>query len=264
MFIFLSKFLPLLVYPLGAAALLLALAWIFWKRDRLSKGLVIAAFLILFLGGNRYVAFSLARSLEWQSLPAGELPHADLIIVLGGGTEPQNSPRPTVGLNAAADRLFYGASLYHQHLASRILLSGGDIDFLSTGDQTPAQDMAEIMNMLGVPSNVLVVQGQSQNTHEDAVYTCAWMKENGVRSALLVTSATHMPRARMVFKNEGCEVTPAPTDFTVTQKDWQRLWHPNLEEFIINLVPNYSNLSLFTKSLKEYIGMGVYWLRGWV
>lgn len=264
MFIFLSKFLPLFIYPLGAAAGLLALAWIFWKRRGFAKFLLITALVVIFVGGNRYTAFTLARSLEWRYVPQGELPLADVIVILGGATEPRNAPRPTVELNAAADRLFYGAALYHQQKSSRILLSGGDIEFLSSGEQSPAQDMDEVMNMLGVPSNVITVQGESQNTHEDAVYTCAWMQQNGMQTALLVTSATHMPRALMLFEKQGCKVTPAPADFTVTQAAWQRLWHPNIEELLINLVPSYSNLSLLTKSLKEYIGMGVYWLRGWL
>lgn len=264
MFIFLSKFLPLLIYPLGAAALLLALGWIFWKHRRLAKVLVIVAFALLFLGGNRYVAYSVARSLEWKYLPQGDPPAAEVIVILGGATEPQNAPRPAVELNAAADRLFYGAELYQQKKSSRVLLSGGDIEFLSSGLQSPAQDMSEVMTLLGVPESAITVQGNSQNTHEDAVYTCKWMKQNHLHSALLVTSATHMPRAMLLFEKEGCNVTPAPADFTVTYAAWERLWHPNLEEFVINLVPNYSNLSLFTKSLKEYIGMGVYRLQGWL
>ena len=264
MFIFLSKFLPLFLYPLGASALLLFLAWILWRHRSFAKFLVIVSFAMVFLGGNRYVAFALARSLEWKYVPQGELPLADVIIVLGGATEPQNAPRSTVELNAAADRLFYGANLYHQHKSSRVLLSGGEIEFMSTGGQLPAQDATEIMNMLGVPSNVIAALGDSQNTYEEAVLNCAWMRENGMTTALLVTSATHMPRAWQIYQKQGCNVTPAPTDFSVTQEAWKRLWHPNIEEFLINLVPSYSNLSLFTKSMKEYIGMGVYWLRGWV
>jgi uncharacterized SAM-binding protein YcdF (DUF218 family) len=263
MFIFLSKFIPLLVYPMGAAAFLLALGWLFWNKRRFARWMVIMAFLLLFAGGNRYVAYSLARSLEWRYLPQGDPPAADVIVILGGATEPQNAPRPTVELNAAADRLFYGAELYKQNKSPRVLLSGGDIEFLSTGVQSPAQDMSEVMQMLGVPQSAIIIQGKSQNTHEDAVYSCAWIKENKLQTVLLVTSATHMPRSVMLFEKEGCAVIPAPADFTVTQTAWQRLWHPNFEEFMINLIPNYSNLSLLTKSLKEYIGIGVYKLQGW-
>jgi len=263
-FIFLSKFLPLLVYPMGAAALLLLLTWIFWKHRRFAKWLIIIAFIILFVGGNRYASYALARTLEWNYIPQGELPAADVIVVLGGGTEPGIAPRPIVEVNAAADRMLYGAALYKQGKSSRLLLSGGDIEFLTTGTQSPAMDMAAVMEMLGIPSSALILQGNSQNTHEDAVYSCQWVKDHRLDSILLVTSATHMPRAMLLFEKEGCAVAAAPTDFTVTYAAWDRLWHPNLEEFIINLVPNYSNLSLFTKSLKEYIGIGVYKLQGWI
>ena len=264
MFIFLSKFLPLFVYPLGLTALLLLMGLLFWKQRRFAKIVVIIALIVVFLGGNRYAAFGLARSLEWRFLPQNEPPVSDVIIVLGGASEPQNPPRRMVEVNAAADRLFYGAKLYQEHKAPRLILSGGDIEFLSTGMQSPAQDMEEIMNMLGVPSSAITLQGHSQNTHDDAVLSCAWMKQNEVKSALLVTSATHMPRALALFQKQGCNVTPAPVDFSVTQTAWERLWNPNFEEFLINLVPSESNLSLFTKSLKEYIGMGVYRLRGWI
>ncbi len=264
MFIFLSKFLPLLVYPMGAAALFLLFAWIFRRHRRFTKWLVILSFLILFIAGNRYASFALARTLEWRYATQAEPPSADVIVVLGGGTEPQVPPRPIVEVNAAADRMFYGAELYKEGKAPRILLSGGDIEFLSTGTQSPAQDMAAIMEMLGVPESALILQGNSQNTHEDAVYSCQWVKDHGLNSILLVTSATHMPRAMMLFEKEGCRVTAAPTDFTVTYAAWDRLWHPNVEEFFINLVPNYSNLSLFTRSLKEYIGIAVYRLQGWL
>lgn len=264
MFIFLSKFLPLLIYPLGASVLLLALAWILWKHRRAAKVLLIAAFLLIFLGGNRYLAFSLARSLEWRYLPQGELPQADAIIILGGATEPRNAPRPTVELNSAADRLFYGAALFHEGKSTHVLLSGGDIEFLSSSEQSPAQDASEVLTMLGVPPENVTILGNSRNTHEESIEDCAWLKQNGYHTALLVTSATHMPRAMSLFQKQGCDVTPAPADFTVTQAAWARLWHPNVEELLINLIPNYSNLSLLTKSLKEYIGMGVYWLQGWL
>ena len=87
MFVYLSKILPLFVYPLGLACILL-LIWLLIKKNRRSyRGLVIAALLLLWLGGNRWVSFALARSLEWRYLPSDPIPQADVIVVLGGGTE---------------------------------------------------------------------------------------------------------------------------------------------------------------------------------
>ena len=264
MFIFLSKFLPLFVYPLGFASLLLLFTLIFWKKRRIAVVFVFVALALLFLGGNKFVAFSLARSLEWQYLPAKAPQKADVIVVLGGATEPALAPRPEVELNAAADRLFHGAALYHQGVADHILLSGGDIDFLTLSSTSPASDMESIMEMLGIPASAMWLQGKSQNTYEDALYSCQMVKEKGARSIVLVTSAIHMPRAVGVFKKQGCDVIPSPADFTVTQAAWANLWSSDWQEFLINLVPNYSNLSLTTKSLKEYIGWVTYRLQGWL
>jgi uncharacterized membrane protein YqjE len=66
MFTFLSKFLPLFIYPLGLATLLLLISLIFWKKRKIAIIFMLVAFAFLFLGGNKYVAYSLARSLEWQ------------------------------------------------------------------------------------------------------------------------------------------------------------------------------------------------------
>lgn len=264
MFTFLSKFLPLFVYPLGLASLLLFMILLFWKKRKFTLFLVWLAFLLVFLGGNKYVAFSLAKSLEWQYLPTETPASADAIVVLGGATESVLSPRPSVELNAAADRLFHGAQLYHEGVAPKVLLSGGDIDFLTLSSTSPADDMAIVMEMLGVPEDALWLQGESQNTYEDALYSCQMLKDNGAESVVLVTSAMHMPRSVAVFEKQGCTVIPSPADFTVTEAAWTNLWHPDIEEFLINLVPNYSNLSLITKSLKEYIGIIMYTLKGWI
>lgn len=264
MFTFLSKFLPLFVYPLGLATLLLLLTLILWKKRKLALAGVWLTVIVLFVGGNKYIAYSLARSLEWKYLPANIPAQADMIVVLGGATEPALSPRPEVELNSAADRLFHAASLYKQGVAPTLLLSGGDIDFLALGDTSPATDMESVMEMLGVPQSAMLLQGKSQNTYEDALYSCAMIKEAGAKTVILVTSATHMPRAVAVFAKQGCEVIPSPADFTITEAAWNNLWSSDWQELLINLMPNYSSLSLTTKCLKEYIGYWVYQLKGWI
>jgi len=264
MFIFLSKFLPLFIYPLGLACIFILGALFFWKRRKFSKFLLILAFLVLFIGGNRYVANSIARSLEWQYTTLGSVQSVDLIVVLGGGTEPEIAPRPMTEVNAAGDRILYAAKLYQEHPEAKLLLSGGDIEFLDQSDSTPARDMAALLNLMGVPDSAMILQDQSQNTYEDALYSCEKIKAADYKNVVLVTSAMHMPRSMKLFTKQGCTVLPAPTDFTITETAWQQTWHPSFEGFIINLVPSYSNLSQVTKSMKEYIGILTYHLKGWL
>jgi uncharacterized SAM-binding protein YcdF (DUF218 family) len=265
MFVFLSKLLPLLVYPVGLASLLVIAGLLFRNRKRLRNSLLITAILILWIGGNHWVAFGLARSLEWQYLPLKDIPSADAIVVLGGATEPAQFPRSTVELNSAGDRVIYAADLYKQGKAANILLSGGSISWLdSRTTSTPADEMASIMEMVGVPKDALWLQTASQNTHEDAVFSLELLKQKGIKRILLVTSAMHMPRAMALFKNHGVEVIPAPTDYTVTQAGWDDLQVLNVQSILINLIPNNSSISLTSNVLKEYIGMLVYHLEGWI
>jgi uncharacterized SAM-binding protein YcdF (DUF218 family) len=73
-----------------------------------------------------------------------------------------------------------------------------------------------------------------------------------------------MPRSVALFEQQGLQVIPAPCDYSVSQANWNDLMHPNLQSFLIALVPSDSNLEATSSALKEYIGMLVYRMEGWV
>ncbi|MBI9044816.1 MAG: YdcF family protein, partial [Anaerolineaceae bacterium] len=66
------------------------------------------------------------------------------------------------------------------------------------------------------------------------------------------------------FEKQGIEVIPAATDFTLTQDSWNDLSHPSIELILVNLIPDSSSISLTTRVMKEYIGMWIYRMRGWI
>ncbi len=264
MFVFLSKFLPLLVYPLGLVSILLLVSLFLKKHLRLKQWLVAIGLLILLLGSNRWVAYSLTRLLESQYLPDASLPSAEVIVVLGGATESHAPPRSGVEINGAGDRVIHAVQLYRQGAAEKILLSGGNISWLSSRASTPAQEMKELMLFMGVPETALILQNQSQNTAEDARYSADILRSLGVDRVILVTSAQHMPRAIALFQAQGISAIPSPADFSITDAEWHELWSANLPSQLINLLPNAGYLSMTTSSLKEYIGLLVYRLQGWL
>ena len=264
MFVYLSKLLPLLVYPLGLAVILLILALVLEKRSSWRKGLTIAALTLLWLASNRWISYGLARSLEWRHLPSDSTPRAPVIVVLGGGTESADPPRPMTEVNAAGDRVLYAARLYHQGAAPQILVSGGNLDFSTARGATPAEEMAELLALMGVPDEAVWIQTDSQNTYEDALYSAQMLADREINEIILVTSALHMPRSLALFEKQGLKVIPAPVDFTITQQNWDNAFRPGLDEFLIYLLPNTSSLGLTTNVLKEYLGMLVYGLRGWL
>jgi hypothetical protein len=67
-----------------------------------------------------------------QYSPPTDIPAADAIVVLGGGTEPAIPPRRSVEINSAGDRVFAAAQLYRDGKAPVLILSGGNIDWLSS------------------------------------------------------------------------------------------------------------------------------------
>ncbi|MGB8252773.1 MAG: YdcF family protein, partial [Anaerolineaceae bacterium] len=164
-------------------------------------------------------------------------------------------PRPMVEVNAAGDRVIYAAELYKQGKASFILVSGGNIPSLDARTTTPAEDMAMLLNMLGIPREVIWLQPNSANTAEDAQYSSRMLKDSGITQVILVTSAIHMPRSVGLFTAQGIQVIPAPVDYTVTREVWNDLWGGNWQEMIMSAMPNASSLAQTTNAMKEYIGM---------
>lgn len=262
MFLFLSKLLPPLVYPLSLACLLLGLALLL-RRRRWVAALMLAALALLWLGGNRWVAYSLVRSLEWQYLPPAGAPQADAIVLLGGGTRSGAYPRPLPEVNEGGDRLIYAAWLYREGRAPLVVATGGGLSW--RGPLMPEADsMQSLLTFMGVPSAAIEEEQQAQNTHENAVYTRQLLEPRGIRRILLVTSALHMPRSVRLFQRQGFEVIAAPADFRVSTGDWASLTYPDLRNQLIQLWPDAEYLLWTTDALKEYIGILVYSLRGWM
>ena len=96
---------------------------------------------------------------ERQYPPFEFVEHVDSIVILGGGTEPAISPRQSIEVNAAGDRVIYGAMLARQFPNAKVIVSGGDIEFLDTAPSTPAQDMADLLEFMGVTKERILLQG---------------------------------------------------------------------------------------------------------
>lgn len=263
MFLFLSKLLPLFFYPTGLLCVCLGVAlFTFWKRPRIAAGAIALALTILLVGGNGWVASWLLRSLEWQNIPAAELPQADAIVVLGGATKSALAPRPGVDLSEAGDRVLYGAQLYRQGKAPWLVLSGGRIDWRGAGAPESA-DMAEIVKRMGVPQSAILQDPASLNTYQNAVNVRQILQSRQLKRILLVTSAMHMPRSLKIFERQGIEAIPAPTDFLVTESDFEML-DSSPQAVLLNLFPDVDHLSETTRVIKEYVGLAIYRLRGWL
>ncbi|AFY77029.1 MAG: YdcF family protein [Hydrococcus sp. C42_A2020_068] len=262
MFLFLSKLLPIFIYPLGLVSICLVIALVMsWKKFSWEQLPIALALGIILLSSNAWVTTFLVTSLEWQNLPT-DIPTAEAIVILGGAIKPSVKPRPMVDVNEQGDRVLYAAKLYRDKKAPLIIASGGRIDWLNN-DRSESADMAQLLEMMGVPSEAIIQEPNSLNTYQNAVEVKKILDEKGIRKVLLITSALHMPRSLLIFKRQGIEAIPAPTDFLVSELENQFLGN-SFQAIVLNLLPDSDRLDKTTKVLKEYIGIAIYRLRGWL
>lgn len=262
-FLFVSKLLPLFIYPVGFSCLLLLLAlWCCFKRSRWTFLPILSAFLILFIAGNVQIGNRLVASLERQYLPRANMPQAEAIVILGGATKNNEPPRIMPDMNDSGDRLIYGAKLYKAGLAPKIILTGGRIQWQG-GESSEAESMAELLEIMGIPRDGILLESKALNTHENAVFVREILNRRNIKQILLITSAAHMPRAIAIFRQQGIDAIPAPTDFLISDRNL--IEHKlSAESMIISLIPTAQSLDYTTQALKEYIGTFIYRLRGWL
>lgn len=262
-FLFLSKLLPLFVYPLGLSCLLLLIALGFcFKRSRWALIPVSLAFIILMTASNVRFSNSIVTSLERQYLPQVNIPSAEAIVVLGGATRNKEFPRIMPDMSDRGDRLLYAVKLYKQGAAPLIVLTGGRIQWYG-GESSEAESMATLMEIMGIPREAILLESRALNTYENAVYTKEILERRNIDRVLLITSATHMPRSLAIFKKQGIEAIPAPTDFLVSDRNLIESKF-STESRILSFFPNTESLDRTTQVLKEYIGTFIYRLRGWL
>ncbi len=259
---FLSKLLPLFIYPVGLSSLLmvLGLVWL-WRHPRWAAGAITLSLFVLFFSSNPIVSSKLLSSLEWQYLPPNPMPSADAIVVLGGATVPAIAPRPWVEVGEAGDRILYAARLYNQGRAPKLILSGGRVQWRGGSDQSEADDMKAFAMAMNVPAADIILEGDSLNTRQNAVNVKKILEAQSIESVLLVTSAVHMPRSVAIFKKLDINIIPAPTDYLTTPTAKGK--RTRIEGRILDLLPRAEATGRFTRAMKEYVGFAVYRLRGW-
>ena len=73
------------------------------------------------------------------------------------------------------------------------------------------------------------VETQAEDTEDSAFSSFKMLNRDGIANILLVTDASHMRRAELVYSKVGFKVIPAPTDITVTEGGSRSRLYPNYE-----------------------------------
>jgi uncharacterized SAM-binding protein YcdF (DUF218 family) len=218
----LKKLVSALLLPmplaLGLLAVGLALLW-FTQRQRAGKVLMSVGFGLLVVLSLPIVADGLTAPLERGQdalYPAERLTaatagrHPRWVVVLGGGhvPDPRVPPIDQLGASALA-RVCEGIRLYRALPGTKLVLSGGP-----DGISSHADILAQTAISLGVPEADLVLDRTTRDTEDEAEKLTRVV---GKDDFVLVTAASHMPRALALFRARGVSPIPAPAHHTVTR-----------------------------------------------
>jgi len=255
--LYLSKLLPLFVMPLGLAFVIVFLGGVLamLRRPRGSAISVATAMALLLICAMPAVAEWALASLERQypPQPLEQTITADVAIVLGGAVGQPMPPRVALDLSSSSDRILHAARLYRAGKVKRVLVTGGNTSWLP-GKRPEAELIRDLLIEWGVPASVIEIAGASRNTYENAVEVRTMWNRQPFQSALLVTSAAHMPRALAVFRRAGLPVTPSTTDVEVVDRSTVT---------ILRWLPDAGALEMTTRAAREWLGYWIYRLRGY-
>ena len=215
---------------------------VLWLRPQTSgRPWITTIFLALLTITILPVHLWLARPLEDRFPIPSALPEKiDGIIVLGGIVDADTADdRGTLAISEGAERLMVPVALAFRHPEAKLMIAGR-----GEGHQT----LKDWFTTVGLDLDRIDFEPVSRNTYENALLSHRKIQPSEEDTWLLVTSASHMPRAVGAFRKVGWSIIPYPVDFkTSAYKPFKNL--PDLT----------GNLMHLNAATKEWIGLVAYY-----
>jgi uncharacterized SAM-binding protein YcdF (DUF218 family) len=167
-----------------------------------------------------YVMGTSLRIMREASLD--ETRSADAIVVFGAA-EYAGHPSPVYRA-----RLDHAYTLFEQGLAPVIITTGGsgkDVKF------SEGQVGRDYLAKRGVPDVNLIAETQAGDTEQSAERVAVIFDANSWKTAILVSDAYHLYRAKRMMEREGIKVSISPRPGSVPKTFWGR-WLAALRETV--------------------------------
>lgn len=236
---FLKKFISFFLDPLGMVTILFVLGIYFLYKSKSAKAelFLLSSFGLLYLFSYPPFANFLAQNLEDQYSKFDYTQKVKYIHVLGNGHNTDPTQPISSHLNSASTKRVLEGIIIHKKMPdSKIIFTGYEGD---TNTSTAKMNSILALN-LGVKKENMILNPKPVDTEEEAYFTKSLVADEPF---VLVTSATHMPRAMMIFESLGMHPIAAPTNYY--KKGYRGLLRK----------PSVGALYISTVSLHEYFGM---------
>ncbi len=198
---------PGILLIMTVIGLVLALIHKRWRERWLILSLVAAS--LLYLLSTNVIASNLLVAVQSPMPPAdadSETPRPRAVVILSAGAHLATPEHPREELNGLTlERLHHGARVARDE-GLPVLVTGGR---MTQFRKSLAWMMARtLIQDLGFES--VLLEGQAQNTFENAVFSAKILRSENIDTIYLATHAWHLPRAREAFARAGLNVVPLP------------------------------------------------------
>jgi uncharacterized SAM-binding protein YcdF (DUF218 family) len=225
--------------------------WILRPMRRIGLILVLSGSCVLLVMSLPLTGDLLVGSLELKAGPYAEPQDlardgVSFIVVLGGHLrDGELTPADRVAYSSLV-RVMEGIRLWKGLPNSKLVLSGGTY---SERKMTTGMGMAILARELGVPQEAIVLESRSWDTSDEARLLKPLLGKN---SFALVTSAYHIRRSVLTFKQMGLDPIPAPADF---------MTKGGFHLSVGTLLPSPKGLDLSQTAIHEYLGTWWLWIK---
>ena len=110
-------------------------------------------------------------------------------LILGAAVWPDGTPSPTL-----RRRTLHAADLWHRGEVAWLVPCGG----LGRHGPTEAEAMRQLLLAQGIPDEAIHPEDRSRTTHENVLFALPILRALGAEQVVIVTDATHAPRARLI------------------------------------------------------------------
>ena len=238
---YINKIVGFLVSPIGGAIAggVIAVVCARLGRKRMAKWIGCLTVALLWLWMTPIMTWVVGVPLESEFLVDGRVPtvesfpEADAIVLLGGSMGIETNTSSYAEMATSADRVWQAARLYRAGKAQKVIATGNgavdttlpllldfgvakaDVSFMdAVNTEEEARSIGKmLMKSIGVEELGVEEFGESDSPTHPIKHSSTARPE-----VLLVTSAWHMKRARLMFEKyaPGVEVVCAPADFENT------------------------------------------------
>ncbi|MFA7084329.1 MAG: ElyC/SanA/YdcF family protein [Arcobacteraceae bacterium] len=194
----LKKIVSFFIMPvsIGLILSLIALYLLFSEKTKKAKLFLTLSVIWFFLIAFAPFSNMLVKPLEEVYPKLNDVENVHYALLLGGDFQNRG----------------YEVLRWYDKLKDLTVITSG---FAGAKEISDAEEAKEKLMELGIKQNDILVQPTPKSTYEEAIEV---KKIVGDEPVILVTSAIHMPRAMLIFKNQGVNVIAAPTGFLYQEK----------------------------------------------